>query len=89
MEEKRLRRYRRSSALAAFLRGMGGMLEFTRVLSRRNMSVSGANADYHALYADWEAVGGYFQRVFGDSSYWIDEAECPQTTDNNKKQPQE
>lgn len=46
---------------SAFWKGFGGLFGFCKVLARHNFSTSGANADYHALYSDWEAVGGYLR----------------------------
>lgn len=46
---------------SAFWKGFGGLFEFCKTLARYNLSTSGANADYHALYSDWEAVGGYLR----------------------------
>ena len=46
---------------SVFWKGFGGLFEFCKTLARYNLSTSGANADYHALYSDWEAVGGYLR----------------------------
>ncbi len=48
---------------SAFWKGFGGLFGFCKVFARHNFSTSGANADYHALYSDWEAVGGYLRRA--------------------------
>lgn len=53
---------------SAFWRGFGGLFGFCKVLARHNFSTSGVNADYHALYSDWEAVGGYLRSAASEYS---------------------
>ncbi len=77
------------SPTAAILKGFGGLFEFARALSRRNLAVHGANADHQALYADWEAVGQYLNNAMGSAGILTqNEAECPKTI-NSKKSSQE
>ena len=59
---------------SAFWRGFGGLFEFCKVLVRHNFSTSGANADYHALYSDWEAVGGYLRSAASEYSAGVSTA---------------
>ena len=62
-------RKRQASFLASgFWRGTGGLFEFCKALARYNLSTSGANADYNALYSDWEAVGSYLRHAMSEYS---------------------
>lgn len=77
---------------SAFWKGFGGLFGFCKVLARHNFSTSGANADYHALYSDWEAVGGYLRSAASEypagagaaSEIIEDEGKCQKKTNKAK-----